>query len=251
MKVLICGKGGCGKSTLAVLIAREFKHKGYNVILVDADESNRGLARLLGAAEPTAITDLLGGKKGAKDKMAARFSKGKMPVFTNERWYTEDIPEDFITRADGIKLITMGKIHHFGEGCACAVGALSRTFLSNLKLKKNEIVIVDTEAGVEHFGRGLDAGGDLALAVIDPSFESFVLAQKIEEMGKEAKIPVFFVLNKIDEQLEPIMSAHVSPEKIVSKIPQNQNIFMDALQGNALKTELEEIGGVCGFLENL
>ena len=69
-------------------------------------------------------------------------------------------------------MVQTGKIKEFGEGCACTMGALSQEFLKNLELGENEIALVDTEAGIEHMGRGTERGADLILAILDPSLES-------------------------------------------------------------------------------
>ena len=55
MKVMICGKGGSGKSTVTVLLARALRAAGKSVLVVDADESNLCLHRLLGASLPAAV----------------------------------------------------------------------------------------------------------------------------------------------------------------------------------------------------
>ncbi|QTA88247.1 P-loop NTPase [Desulfonema magnum] len=248
MKILICGKGGSGKSTLSVLIAKNLKKKGYNVLVVDADESNLGLHRLMGVPMPVNLMDNLGGKKEFKKKISQAFPKGTSQGVFDKKWGIQDIPEAYAVQTGGIKLLPIGKIHNFGEGCACPMGVLSKMFLSNLEVTDNDAVIIDTEAGIEHFGRGLEAGCDMILGVVDPSFESFMLAKKMEEMGQNAEISVFFILNKVDEQVEAAMSQHISSEKVVARISKNNTIFMKSLQGEELTMELPEIDQVCQFL---
>ncbi|MEZ4526242.1 MAG: P-loop NTPase [Desulfobacterales bacterium] len=250
MKILICGKGGSGKSTLAVLMARTLHDKGYRVLLVDADESNLGLERLMGVEEAAGLTDKLGGKKGAKNRMMEAFAHGK-PVFVNERWRFADIPQDFSVECDGIRLLTIGKIHHFGEGCACAMGGLSKTLLSNLETGKEEMVIVDTEAGIEHLGRGVDEGADIILCIVDPSFDSFLLARKIAEIGDKIGKPVYFVLNRTDEEIESVMAAQVDADRIIARVPDTRSLFLDAMEGKTLGTVPPGIEDLCRFLDRL
>ena len=247
MKILICGKGGSGKSTISVMVARALNAKGYRVLLLDADESNLGLARLLGAEEAVGLTDSLGGKKGAKNKMMEAFSHG-MPAFVNEKWRFADIPHDFFVECDGIRLLTIGKIHQFGEGCACAMGSISKTLLGNLETGKQEMVIVDTEAGIEHLGRGVDAGADMILSIVDPSFDSFLLARKIAEMGNNMGKPVYFVLNRTDAEIESLMADQVDAERIIARIPENRTLFRDAMQGKSLIAALPGVEDICSFL---
>jgi len=249
MKILVCGKGGSGKSTVATLIARGLKTRGYRVLLVDADESNIGIDSLLGLEPPVSFIDNLGGRKELQKKMMAAFPNGKPLELFDKKWRIEDIPENCVAETDGIKLMIIGKIHHFGEGCACPMGATSKTFLSNLFTGDNDAVVIDTEAGVEHFGRGVETGCDIILDVVDPAYESFLLAQKMEEMAKNADTEIFFVLNKVEKHLEEVMLKHINKEKIIGKIPQNQDIFLENLEGRPLTVRIPEIDEICQFLK--
>ena len=249
MKILICGKGGSGKSTVSVLVARPLKHIGYNILLVDADESNFGLHRLLGIPQPLLLMDSFGGKKGFREKTANTFPKGGAAGLFNGHFIKNgrisDIPKDCISGSDGIALLAVGKIHDFGEGCACHIGSLSRMFLSNLEIGEKDAVVIDTEAGIEHFGRRIDAECDVILDVVDPSFESFLLAKKIQEMGQKAGTEVFFILNKVDGQVEKIMSGHVDSARIVAKIPKDNAVFTASLEGKPLTADFPEIAEAC------
>ena len=248
MKIIVCGKGGSGKSTLVAMIVKALKNKGYHVLVVDADESNWGLPRLMGVSCPVPILDSLGGKKGFREKMAPAFPQGPGDGLFQDRMGTDDFEEQCVAQADGIRLIAIGKIHDFGEGCACPMGALSRLILPKLDIKENEIVIIDTAAGVEHFGRGVDAAADMILGVVDPTHESFGLAKKMQAMAAKAGAEIFFVLNKVDEHIKLLMMQKVGPENVVAVIPQNQSIFKDNLAGKELQTPLKEIDPICRLI---
>jgi CO dehydrogenase maturation factor len=249
MKILICGKGGSGKSTLAALLAAKLSKLGYKILLVDADESNFGLHRLAGLPLPKDIMNTLGGKKGFKEKLNRTFPAEDKPF--HRKIGIDELPEGCVTEADGTKLLVIGKIHDFGEGCACPMGVLSKLVLSNLVTKNNEIVIVDTEAGIEHFGRKVDAECDLILDVVDPTYESFMMAEKIENMAEKASIDLFFVLNKIDARVEDSMMKNVNPQKILTRIPQSEQIFIKSLKGKALTEELPAIEPICELIHTL
>ena len=136
----------------------------------------------------------------------------------------------------------MGKIAQAGEGCACPMGVLTKTFLEYLKLGENDIVIVDTEAGVEHFGRGVDRFADAILMVADPSFESVQLAGKIIAMGESFGKPVYLVLNKADEQQREMMAEALPPNaEIIASIPMDREILMAGLRGDALDVVPQQI----------
>src|SRR5690606_25415746 len=181
-KIVICGKGGSGKSTISALLAREIAEKGNEVLVVDTDESNFGLYKQLGFEQPKDFMECLGGKKALSEKLMKFIrSEQRERLQILEEFTVKDIPEELVVGEDKIKLIAIGKIHSFGEGCACPMGALAREFLEKLKTN-GEHVVVDTDAGIEHFGRGVEAGCDKIVVVIDPSFKSVQLSGKIAEM---------------------------------------------------------------------
>jgi CO dehydrogenase maturation factor len=249
MKIMICGKGGSGKSTISTLLARALSARGYGILLVDGDESNVGLHRLLGGEEPVIFMDSLGGKKGFREKMNSSFPKGNTDVIFAQNTKIDEIPKECITNVDGIRLLAVGKIHDPGEGCACPIGSLSKTILSKLVIDEKEIVIIDAEAGIEHFGRGIDAACDMILGVVDPTFESFMLAKKMEHLARKAGKEISFVMNKVDERVEASMNKNIDQEKVVARIPMNNDIFMDSLEGRKVSTDLPEIEKVCELIE--
>lgn len=249
MKIIIGGKGGSGKSTISTLIARALTRRGYKVLLVDGDESNVGLHRLLGGEEPVVFLDSLGGKKGFREKKNNAFPQGSTNAIFGQNTKINEIPEACISEVDGIKLLAVGKIHDPGEGCACPIGSLSKTILSNLAIGENEIVIIDAEAGIEHFGRGIDATCDMVLGVVDPTFESFMLAKKMADLAQKARREISFILNKVDERVETSMNIYVDQEKVAARIPLSNDIFMDSLEGKKLSTDLPEIQKICDLIE--
>ena len=249
MKIIISGKGGSGKSTLSALLALALKNLGFSVLLVDADESNEGLHRQLGISYPVPLLDSLGGKKGFRKITTATFPQTAHTMLFKDNMRIKEIPGNCIAEADGIKLLVIGKIRDFGEGCACPMGALSRMFLSKLDLEKNEIVIVDAAAGVEHFGRRIDADCDMILCIVDPTYESFLLARKMHDMAGKAGVDIFFVLNKVDEKILDVMKKNVAAEKLITIIPYMPDLFIDNLEGITLKKSCHEIEPVCQLIE--
>ena len=120
MKLVICGKGGSGKSTVSALMTRELAARGEKVLVVDTDESNFGLYKQLGLPQPRDFMDSLGGKKGLGERMRKFMrSEGKEKLSILEEFTPADIPADLIVGEDGIRLVAIGKIHDYGEGCAC------------------------------------------------------------------------------------------------------------------------------------
>ncbi len=195
-KVCVCGKGGSGKSVISALLAKVLVEEGYTVLAVDSDESNPGLYLMFGFEDaPMPLVDVRRG--GAYI----------MREFEQERLSFEDIPSEYVVERDGLKLLTVGKITEALQGCACTMGAIVKDLLGKLDLKDKEMVVVDTEAGVEHFGRGLEKNIDTVLVVVEPSFESIALAERVKELaGAIGENQVWAVLNKItsDEMEESV-----------------------------------------------
>lgn len=265
MKIAVCGKGGSGKSTISALLAKEMA-KTKNVLVLDIDESNYGLHSQLGMEAPKDLMEYFGGKTGFKEKqratpkktqflgLAASGSTSGQPAqqqsrFFDKRWSFSDLPPEFVEEKDGVKLMAVGKIHNFGEGCACPMGILTREFLENLDLEKDEFVIVDTEAGTEHFGRGVDKDFDLILVIVDPSYESLKLSKKFDEFGAQCGCRVYFVLNKVEPDIMEEMLASVNCANVVAEIPERREIFKASLKGEELDFELNEIKKLAEFLE--
>ena len=136
-------------------------------------------------------------------------------------WKLSDIPKGYYTEKNGIKLMVSGKIHQANEGCACAM---------------------DMEAGIEHFGRGLDDEVDLILMVCDPSYESAKLAVKIGELSGRLQKPVYYVLNKVDEESRKVLEQAIGdPERILAVLPVEPELTKAALLGQKLILENSEL----------
>jgi CO dehydrogenase maturation factor len=247
MKISICGKGGCGKSSITTLLAKEFAKKGYNVLVIDGDESNLSLHKLLGMDLPKDFIEYLGGRKEFMKKLREKMDGKEVELF-EEEISIASLPKEYLVEKDNIKLLAIGKIHDFGEGCACPMGALLREFLKSLKLNDKEVVIVDTEAGIEHFGRGVEGGCDVIIAVIDPTYESIRLSKKIEEIGEKLGKKVYFIVNKVDDETKDLILENINKDKVIAVIPNNKEIMRCGLKGEELKAELPEIKDIVEIL---
>ena len=239
MKSIVCGKGGCGKSIIATLLAKEMAKRGYKVLVVDTDESNFDLHSQLGMDPPRDFMNYFGGKKVLFEKV--KTLRGE--------WRIDGLPQGYLSEKGNIKLLAMGKIYDFGEGCACPINALSSKFLENLVLEEDEFLIADTDAGIEHLGRGVERGCDIILAVVEPSQESVKLAGKIARMAGDIGKSVYYVLNKADGETKEILSELLDESKVVGAIPKDERVYKSCLRGEELDFEVEGIGELADFLE--
>jgi CO dehydrogenase maturation factor len=206
LKISICGKGGSGKSTVVTLLAEELSGRGWRVVVVDSDESNSGLHRLLGFDQPPRpLLELVGGKQNVRRELRTKSGRGEdgagLSVLARPEVRVADLPAEHFAERDRTRLVTVGKIHQALEGCACPMGVLAREFLKKLRTADDEIVVVDMEAGIEHFGRGIETSIDAVVVVVEASFESLELAGKVRQLASDASANfVGAVVNKVGSQ---------------------------------------------------
>ena len=195
MKIAISGKGGVGKTLLASLLSKIYSESGYSVLAIDADP-DANLAANLGFPNPDKITpiselhELIEERVGAKPGQSASFFK------LNPR--VDDLPEKYSAKFGGIKLMVMGRIKRGGTGCYCPEDALLQALLAHLLLQRDEVVIMDMEAGIEHLTRGTARAVDKLIIVVEPGRRSIETAQIIFDLAKDLNLKnVAVVGNKI------------------------------------------------------
>jgi len=189
LKLAVAGKGGVGKTTLVALLAREAHARGWRVLAVDADP-DANLATTLGYRGP--IRPL------AEEEELIRERAGSQGfVALNPR--VDDIPERHWVEVGGIRLLVLGGIRRGGGGCACPANALLRALLRHLVLDRDELVVVDMEAGIEHLGRATAQGVDALLVVVEPDLRSLETAARILPLAREIGLGrVWAVGNKVE-----------------------------------------------------
>lgn len=258
MKICVCGKGGSGKSIVVALLAEAFQQLGKSVIVLDSDESNAGLFWMLGFERPPQpLMDLVGGKKHVQQKMLSRFAKGDdepaMTIWERESITSRSIPSDYVMKKGGCSLVATGKIHQSLEGCACPMGVVTREFLKKLQLTSDEVALVDMDAGIEHFGRGVETSVDLVVCVVEPSLESIFLAAEIMDLtGSAGAIFKGAILNKIissDQKSKVTGKLNELGVPVIGTIKYQGDIQTACLEGRRIdyqmaSAEMEKIIGI-------
>jgi CO dehydrogenase maturation factor len=261
-RILVCGKGGSGKSTLVAMIAAALKRRGYQIVVLDGDASNpEGLVRLLFGGgvedEPKPLIEFFGGidqvtcpvddpspltRVGDSDQIPQR--RIDLAAEIDSRYYLQD---------GNLHLLQAGKIETYGQGCDGPIEKVVRDFM----IAGDFVSLIDEKAGVEHFGRRIPDRMDMILGVLDCTRESVSIAQRISGFSKSTGIDsVWFVLNKTESQamVDQMMGllGQLSG-KIVGSIPYYPELVSAALAGYPLEQamNMDAVGRIVRRLEDI
>ena len=248
MKIAVSGKGGVGKSTICAAIALLLAQKGQKVLALDADP-DANLAGALGIPSSIKITPiseeiaLIEERTGTKVDQYGQMFKLNPDV--------SDIADRFSFSHKGVYLLVLGAIKKGGGGCACAENIFIKALVSDLVLYKNETLIMDMEAGIEHLGRATVSGVDVMIIVVEPGQRSLDCAQTVIKMSKEIGLSKFEIVgNKITSDTDKKFITDAFPNlKLNAFLPYCESIrnadrdSLSALDGmgEAEKSIIEEL----------
>jgi len=251
-RILVCGKGGCGKSTLVALMATILQRKAYQVMVMDGDASNpEGLVRLLFGlgveGEPKPLIEFFGGIDvvtcPVDDPSPLTRIDDPDPVPEKRIDVFKEILPEYYLQNGNISLVQAGKIETYGQGCDGPLEKVVKDFM----IQGDAVNLIDMKAGIEHFGRRIPDRMDVILGVLDYTLESVSIAKRMAEFCQEAGIKHFYlILNKIgSKKIESMLVDKLEnlQDKVIGSIAFDQDLIKAGLSGNAL--------GECKALEDI
>ena len=234
MKIAVSGKGGVGKTFVAGILADFFVKKGFKVLAIDADPSpNLALTLGIPLDEAKKIVPVSENSQLLESKTRTDFEGVYRLSFT-----VDDIVEKFGVKSPyGMNLLVMGTVRSAGAGCTCPANAVIRALLRHLIVERDEVVVMDMEAGVEHMGRGTARRVDIMIIVADSSLKSLETAKKIYGLATEAGIKnAFIVGNKVRDSSEGELIQQFAVKNkisILDLVPHDETILKADREGEA------------------
>lgn len=232
MKIAVSGKGGAGKTTLVAAIAHVFYKEGKSVIAIDADP-DANLCSALGFPGTKEIIpvcemkDLINERTGSSSESYGKFFKLNPTV--------SDLPDKLALEYNGIKLITLGAIKKGGGGCACPANVFLKSLLTHLILQREEVILVDMEAGIEHLGRATVQAVDALLVVLEPGMRSVQTFYHVQKLAKDIGLKrIFAVLNKVaNSRQREVIEREIKDVPLLGCLSYNDGVAEADLMGRA------------------
>lgn len=247
MKLAVSGKGGVGKTTFAALLIRTLNDLGKHVLAIDADP-DANLAAALGIPDADKITPIAQMKGLIFERTEA--GPGSIGGFFKLNPKVDDLPEALSAKLDNIKLMRLGGVQKGGSGCICPESTLLRALVTHIVLARDEVVVMDMEAGIEHLGRATASAVDKLIVVVEPGRRSMDTAEHIHKLASEIGLKTIAVVgNKIrSKKDEEFLKKHLGDFEFLGFIPYDDALIEADLEGvspfdvdSAAKTYVSEM----------
>lgn len=230
MKLAVSGKGGVGKTTFSSYLVRALADNGKRVLAIDADPDSN-LAQALGIKEVGSIVPISEMKELIEERTEAKV--GSMGSFFKMNPKVDDLPEKLSIEVDGIRLMVMGGVKKGGGGCVCPESTLLKNIVRHIVLTRDDAVVLDMEAGLEHLGRGTAMSVDRLIVVVEPGRRSIETAGQILRLAEDIGIKkLSFVGNKIrSEKDKEFLLAQLPGSHFLGFLPFRDEIIEADLEG--------------------
>ena len=230
MKLAISGKGGVGKTTFSALLTRNLAEQGNRVLAIDADP-DANFAAALGIPNADKITPIAEMKDLIFERTEAK--PGTVGGFFKLNPKVDDLPDALSTEMNNIKLMRLGSVKKGGSGCLCPESTLLRALVTHIVLLRNEFVVMDMEAGIEHLGRATAKAVNRLIVVVEPGRRSIDTADHIRKLASEIDIKNISVVgNKIrGKKDEDFLRKHLSGFEFLGFLPYDDVLIEADLNG--------------------
>ena len=232
MKIAVSGKGGVGKTTFSALMIRTLNEMGKKVLAIDADP-DANLAAALGIEGAENITPIADMKDMIFERTGVQ--PGTIGGFFSLNPHVDDLPDALSVRKDNIKLMRLGSVKKGGSGCLCPESSLLKALVRHIVLARDEVVVMDMEAGIEHLGRATAKAVDKLIVVVEPGRRSIDTAGHIRKLAAEINLNrVWIVGNKIrSAKDEEFVREHLADFDILGFLPYADTLIEADLQGRS------------------
>jgi len=231
MKIAITGKGGVGKTTISGILARLFASEGSHVLAVDADpDANLASALGMPEAEYKKIVPFSKMKELAEERTGAEEGYGSYFILNPK---VDDLPDKYCLEHQGVKLLVMGTVDQGGSGCVCPEHTLLKRLMKHLLIEREDAVIMDMEAGIEHLGRGTAESVDALIVVVEPGKRSIQTAEQIKKLAKDIGIRnIFIVGSKIREEKDlQFIRDHLAGFELLGSVSLSEEVKKADMEG--------------------
>jgi len=230
MKLAISGKGGVGKTTFSAMLIRALSAQGKKVLAIDADP-DANLAAAVGVPDADKVVPISEMKDMIFERTEAK--PGTIGGFFKLNPKVDDLPDSLSVKFENIKLMRLGGVKKGGAGCICPESTLLKALVTHIVLARDEVVVMDMEAGIEHLGRGTAKAVDKLIVVVEPGRRSIDTAEHIRKLASEIRLEAIAVVgNKIrSEKDEAFLKKYLSDFEFLGFLPYDDALIEADLNG--------------------